>query len=397
MNKRGFLGSTEVDVTNYWSAGKGSEELRCNETILYAEIDALQEEVTIAESQDEVQECYNKMDMFFMCLKAIDKYALDADLLHKAGVVIGNMVEAGDFSQSYASIEDENKAVDARVEEMYRRTEDYHETHVNDNFMMWYKDNVELYNYYNNFDGTQTIDKPHLSGLRGDETYDVNSAEVKKSGPYFLYVVADVTGDDAGKKKAQVRAKKAKHQEWMRDMANKSQSNMTYASIKAASRSGIMAPRAANPATQVGGFGAKPEVVVNDLKHGAKGGVAGLGFALTASMIVTIITVICAVLVKVLEVIIAYFNQRQQVERTRQTQIAQQMQAEQLAAQGYDVNGFMPSEDDWIDFNGDGIISEGEMQASNVLTSPWLWLGGAALVGTVLLLGSGDDDEDDDD
>lgn len=394
MRKRGFLGSTEVDVTNYWSAGKGSEELRCNETILYAEIDALQEEVTIAESQDEVQECYNKMDMFYMCLKAIDKYALDADLLHKAGVVIGNMVEAGDFSQSYASIEDENKAVDARVEEMYRRTEDYHETHVNDNFMMWYKDNVELYNYYNNFDGTQTIDKPHLSGLRGDETYDVNSAEVKKSGPYFLYVVADVTGDDAGKKKAQVRAKKAKHQEWMRDMANKSQSNLTYASIKAASRSGIMAPRAANPATQVGGFGHKPEYIVERLKRNDKA-VQGLGCG--ASLIITIISIVASVLIAILNMIIAIFNQKAQVERTRQAQIAQQMQAEQLAAQGYDVNGFMPSEDDWIDFNGDGVISEGEMQASNVLTSPWLWLGGAALVGTVLLLGSGDDDEDDDD
>lgn len=393
MNKRGFLGSTEVDVTNYWSAGKGSEELRCNETILYAEIDALQEEVTIAESQDEVQECYNKMDMFYMCLKAIDKYALDADLLHKAGVVIGNMVEAGDFSQSYASIEDENKAVDARVEEMYRRTEDYHETHVNDNFMMWYKDNVELYNYYNNFDGTQTIDKPHLSGLRGDETYDVNSAEVKKSGPYFLYVVADVTGDDAGKKKAQVRAKKAKHQQWMRDMANKSQSNLTYASIKAASRSGIMAPRAANPATQVGGFGHKPEYIVERLKRNDKA-VQGLGCG--ASLIITIISIVASVLVAILKMITSIFNQKAQVERTRQAQIAQQMQAEQLAAQGYDVNGFMPSEDDWIDFNGDGIISEGEMQASNVLTSPWLWLGGAALVGTVLLLGSGDDDEDDD-
>lgn len=393
MNKRGFLGSTEVDVTNYWSAGKGSEELRCNETILYAEIDALQEEVTIAESQDEVQECYNKMDMFFMCLKAIDKYALDADLLHKAGVVIGNMVEAGDFSQSYASIEDENKAVDARIEEMYRRTEDYHETHVNDNFMMWYKDNVELYNYYNNFDGTQTIDKPHLSGLRGDETYDVNSAEVKKSGPYFLYVVADVTGDDAGKKKAQVRAKKAKHQQWMRDMANKSQSNMTYASIKAASRSGIMAPRAANPATQVGGFGHKPEYIVERLKRNDKA-VQGLGCG--ASLIITIISIVASVLVAILEMIISIFNQKAQVERTRQAQIAQQMQAEQLAAQGYDVNGFMPSEDDWIDFNGDGVISEGEMQASNVLTSPWLWLGGAALVGTVLLLGSGDDEDDDD-
>lgn len=394
MRKRGFLGSTEVDVTNYWSAGKGSEELRCNETILYAEIDALQEEVTIAESQDEVQECYNKMDMFFMCLKAIDKYALDADLLHKAGVVIGNMVEAGDFSQSYASIEDENKAVDARVEEMYRRTEDYHETHVNDNFMMWYKDNVELYNYYNNFDGTQTIDKPHLSGLRGDETYDVNSAEVKKSGPYFLYVVADVTGDDAGKKKAQVRAKKAKHQQWMRDMANKSQSNLTYASIKAASRSGIMAPRAANPATQVGGLGHKPEYIVERLKRNDKA-VQGLGCG--ASLIITIISIVASVLIAILNMIIAIFNQKAQVERTRQAQIAQQMQAEQLAAQGYDVNGFMPSEDDWIDFDGDGVISEGEMQASNVLTSPWLWLGGAALVGTVLLLGSGDDDEDDDD
>ncbi len=393
MRKRGFLGSTEVDVTNYWSAGKGSEELRCNETILYAEIDALQEEVTIAESQDEVQECYNKMDMFFMCLKAIDRYALDADLLHKAGIVIGNMVEAGDFSQSYASIEDENKAVDARVEEMYRRTEDYHETHVNNNFMMWYKDNVELYNYYNNFDGTQTIDKPHLSGLRGDETYDVNSAEVKKSGPYFLYVVADVTGDDAGKKKAQVRAKKAKHQEWMRDMANKSQSNLTYASIKAASRSGIMAPRAANPATQVGGFGHKPEYIVERLKRNDKA-VQGLGCG--ASLIITIISIVASVLIAILEMIMSIFNQKAQVERTRQAQIAQQMQAEQLAAQGYDVNGFMPSEDDWIDFNGDGVISEGEMQASNVLTSPWLWLGGAALVGTVLLLGSGDDDEDDD-
>ena len=51
-----FLGSTEVDVNNYWTEGKNSQQLRCNETVLYAEIDCCQELAAIAKTKEQLQE-----------------------------------------------------------------------------------------------------------------------------------------------------------------------------------------------------------------------------------------------------------------------------------------------------------------------------------------------------
>lgn len=289
--KRGFLGSIDVASQSYWTAGKNSENLRCNETILYAEIDCCQSFAMIAKTQEKIQDQYNKMDMFFLCLKAVEKYSLDQDKLRRAGVVIGNMVKDGEFSKSWATITAENAHVDSLVEEMYKRTEMNAETQENSNFMTWYVDNVIDQNYYNNVDGSKTVDAPRLSGLSAGSN-DEWSTKMKESGPYLLYMVTDTSkGLD---QKAISRKKQA--QTKLLNYLHSSNNNLTKASVLANAKSGIALKT-----------GYEPQEALEEFKREAKEGATnGVGFVITATVVAAIITAVVTILSTIAAIYMQY-------------------------------------------------------------------------------------------
>lgn len=288
--KRGFLGSTEVDVNNYWTGGKNSQQLRCNETVLYAEIDCCQELAAIAKTKEQLQEQYGRMDMFYLCLQAVKFYHADAALLRCAGVVIGNMVNEGCFSGDFESIEAENLFVDELVVELQDRTESFAEVAENDNFMNWYKDNVLDLNYYHNYDGSKT-DTPRLNGLGAAMSSDEYSKMAKEGGMYLLYLVTDTDGKDG--KPEQISKKKLKQNKFLQYM-HSSGTNVTRQSILANAKSGIIAKSGSEPAETLDRF--KEEARAD------QEGVKGVGWLITLiSMIVTAVVIIVNMVVSAVQ------------------------------------------------------------------------------------------------
>lgn len=186
--KRGYLGSTEVDTVKYWTNGKGSHQLKCNETNLYALIDLCQENVALSESKEETQLQYSLMDKYFLCLKAIEFAGADNNALRIYGQIIARMEEEGNFDITFVSIEQENLFVDSLVDKL---ANGYAEETFNSEFMDWFEEVVVSYNYYQNLDGSRTMDAPKLNGLGEVYDDDYYSIKAKEGGMSMLYIACD--------------------------------------------------------------------------------------------------------------------------------------------------------------------------------------------------------------
>lgn len=361
--KRGMLGSVEVDVENYWTAGKDSQELRCNETVLYAEIDDCQSDAKIAKTRDDVQAAYNRMDMFWLCLQAISRYALNSDLLRKAGVVVGNLVQEGRLSLSYTSVAQENANVVAMAEEMYRRTENFREEAENSNFMVWYVENVLDLNYYQNTDGTRTVDKPRLDGLGATSTSDQWSAKMKDAGAYLLYHVSDAKKQKGMDQKAVAR--KMAEQEKMLTWLHNSSNNMTRNSILANARSGIKEQT-----------GMTPQDALLTMGRQSQSGTKGLGEP------ITIIAIVVAAIYLILKVVSAVMAAKYQNEVNKAYADALNNDAPDEGS----LNAAAPANSDFTKDIAD-IIAAFSDEAEEVSTeesiwsNPLLWIGGVSAIG----------------
>ena len=363
--KRGFLGSTEVDVNDYWTEGRGSQQLRCNETVLYAEIDCCQELAAIAKTKEQLQEQYGRMDMFYLCLQAVKFYHADAALLRCAGVVIGNMVNEGCFSGDFESIEEENLFVDELVDELQDRTEAFSEVEGNDNFMNWYKDNVLDLNYYHNYDGSKT-DTPRLNGLGAAMSSDEYSKMAKDGGMYLLYLVTDTDGKDG--KPEQISKKKLKQNKFLQYMHN-SGTNVTRQSILANAKSGIIAKSGTEPAKTLERF-------KEEARESQKKDVKGLGW------LVTLISIIVTAVVMIVKMVVTA------VQAKREAEAQQYIDSLDLQAPTEDeLRGACPEHDDYLIKIEEtkGRIADSEEKIQNT----WLWSGlgvfATAVAGLVLV------------
>lgn len=373
MQKRGMLGSADIDISNYWTNGKGSQELRCNETVIYAEIDVCQAYVSIAKTQEEVQDQYSKMDMFYLCLEAIELYHSDASALRKAGVVIGNMLADGCFSIDFGSIEEENKYVCQLVVDMQRRVQNWSEKGENSNFMEWYVPNVCDLNYYHNADGTKTVDKPKLMGVGATYTDDYWSKQMKEGGMYCLYLVTDTDGSNGGDQKKIERKKmqQMKHLNYMHGAAN----NMTINSMLRNAEAGIVEKS-----------GKTPSDCLKQLKTEKEVSTKGLGF-------IEIVAAIVSAIVAIIKMVQQYKAQKEEIRQMVQDESAAEPTENQM-------NQNKPSPDDWLK-----MVAEEEQKADELekatkkaaeqyddakdgddkKTSPLVWIGGAALAGLAII------------
>lgn len=373
MQKRGVLGSADIDISNYWTNGKGSQELRCNETVIYAEIDVCQAYVSIATTQEEVQEQYSKMDMFYLCLEAIELYHSDASALRKAGVVIGNMLADGCFSLDFGSIEEENKYVCQLVVDMQRRVQNWNEKGENSNFMEWYVPNVCDLNYYHNADGTKTVDKPKLMGVGATYTDDYWSKQMKEGGMYCLYLVTDTDGSNGGDKKKIERKKmqQMKHLNYMHGAAN----NMTINSMLRNAEAGIVEQS-----------GKTPSDCLKQLKTEKEVSTKGLGF-------IEIVAAIVSAIVAIIKMVQQYKAQKEEIRQMVQDESAAEPTENQM-------NQNKPSPDDWLKMAAEEEQKANELEKAakkaaeqyddakdgdEKKTSPLVWIGGAALAGLAII------------
>lgn len=373
MRKRGMLGSADIDISNYWTNGKGSQELRCNETVIYAEIDVCQAYVSIAKTQEEVQDQYSKMDMFYLCLEAIELYHSDASALRKAGVVIGNMLADGCFSIDFGSIEEENKYVCQLVVDMQRRVQNWSEKGENSNFMEWYVPNVCDLNYYHNADGTKTVDKPKLMGVGATYTDDYWSKQMKEGGMYCLYLVTDTDGSNGGDQKKIERKKmqQMKHLNYMHGAAN----NMTINSMLRNAEAGIVEKS-----------GKTPSDCLKQLKTEKEVGTKGLGF-------IEIVAAIVSAIVAIIKMVQQYKAQKEEIRQMVQDESAAEPTENQM-------NQNKPSPDDWLKMAAEEEQKADELEKAakkaaeqyddakdgdDKKTSPLVWIGGAALAGLAII------------
>lgn len=195
--KRSAIGNVEVDTSlYYWSGDKNSEQLRNSEGYLYAEIDLCQENAAYAKSEAEVQAEYNKIDMYFICLQAIEFFAnqeYNTDNLEMAGIIIGNMVVDGEFSRHFDQLEERNANLTTLIDTMRNRTlAEEREVNRNNEFFSWYQENVIDMNYYGRPERTTM---PPLAGLGGG-TVDEYGATHKDGGAYWVYLTTNVKSDD---------------------------------------------------------------------------------------------------------------------------------------------------------------------------------------------------------
>lgn len=190
--KRGFLGTAEVTTYEYWSGGKSSHELKCNETILYSEIDLCQSYAQYCKTAEKLQEQYSKMDEMYMCIKAVEFCGSDDELLRCAGAIIGNMKTEGCFSIAFDNIEDENRYLDGLVEELREKLSPENDTMVsvtNTEFDEWFDENVVAYNYYQTPNG-RFKEMPQMLGATSTGNDDYTS-RMKDSAMSLLYYGAD--------------------------------------------------------------------------------------------------------------------------------------------------------------------------------------------------------------
>lgn len=280
-SKRQYLGSTDIRQ-DYWSGGKDSRELKLNETLLYAEINCCNSMISICDTYQEAQKEYNKQDLMYLCLVAVERSGSDYNKLSRYGNVIGNMIGEGKIYRAYSSLDEENSNLDLMIDEMELR-EPYAETCNDVEFLAWFEEKVLGYNCYRNYDGSITYDRPKIvSGLNGlGGGNDTFSEKMVEAGTYMLYLVNDNRDVYEGCVDEMEMSHKMINQRNYMNWFGHANTNMTYDSILVNARSGIIEKTKRSP-----------KEALNELKGD---GVSGLGDPIAIlSLVLTAISVLTA-------------------------------------------------------------------------------------------------------
>jgi hypothetical protein len=109
--KRAKIGTSTIDTAaKVWTDGQ--RMLKNNIALQYAKINRYNAEYNIVSPDTaKAEELLNKMDIAYITIKAIEAYGEQPELLYRAGIVLGNMIGAGDFAKSYSSMDARNAAL----------------------------------------------------------------------------------------------------------------------------------------------------------------------------------------------------------------------------------------------------------------------------------------------
>lgn len=275
--KRNRIGDTDIDLSlPYWSAGKDTHQLRTCEIELYAHIDLLQEEANLLTDDIEIQTKYNQMDMYFACLKIIEAYGTQPDLLKQAAVVLNSHILKGRFSKTYTDLDERNENVNALIAVIIENAPDNTLAYNFDNeFLVWFNDTVIEQNYYCNPQTGQRSNQAITPTIGATSTYDTFSSKIKESGCYWLYTQVKETTDfnDTGKWKL---AQQYQYVDWVLSC----NIGMNRASVNANIQSGILNKTGKNATDNL-----------TELKNSAVAGSCkiGIGIEIVVSIVMAVI------------------------------------------------------------------------------------------------------------
>lgn len=374
MKKRGFLGSAEVDVYQYWTEGKNSHELKRNETILYAEIDLCQSKSEYCCKTDEdLQEQYSRMDLMYVCLQSISICGSDDESLKCAGAWIGNRIKEGAFSKSFTSVDEENLYVDALISELkeFLKSNDYIDV-LNRDFDEWFMSNVVEYNYYNTPNG-KTKYRP-VSGLGATTGNDDFSSKMKKSAMSLMYYGANTDNLYEGSDEELVSAKLFSQNRAVQWFAGAG-TNMTTESIASNIKSGII-ESTGGLSQEEAIYSFREEAV--DYKNGTKG--VGELFTLIVTLVSTAITIALSIIKMV------------QANKAKGYYTDSELAIEQSAP---DPDSYAPSYDDYVE-GAKAEMQDILNQSSSLTKEEMIAVGcvaGVGVIGAIAMLFTGKKDK----
>lgn len=147
--KRAKIGTSTIDTAaKVWTDGQRT--LKNNIALQYAKINRYNAEYNIvAPDTAKAEELLNKMDIAYITIKAIEAYGEQPELLYRAGIVLGNMIGAGDFAQSYSSMDERNAALTKAFFALQNDVQNWQNWQMpNDQWAAQWESDVMQCNYY---------------------------------------------------------------------------------------------------------------------------------------------------------------------------------------------------------------------------------------------------------
>lgn len=124
--KRARIGTTEIDTSlTIWTDGQ--QWMRLNVCEQYADISALNAEynLVVDKDADKAEQLLNRMDIAYTTIKIIEAYGGQSELLERAGIVLGQMIDAGEYAKNYASMDERNTALNSKIAALQYEVENW--------------------------------------------------------------------------------------------------------------------------------------------------------------------------------------------------------------------------------------------------------------------------------
>ena len=193
--KRAKIGTTEIDTSlTIWTDGQ--QWMRLNACEQYADISALNAEynLIVDKDADKAEQLLNRMDVAYTTIKCIEAYGGQAELLKRAGIVLGQMIEAGEYAKSYASMDERNAALNSKIAALQHEVENWQNWQfTSETWQKHWQDDIMDNDYYANpATGERLTDQPgNFAAVGAQSSQDRYMDQIAEAGSHWLYACVD--------------------------------------------------------------------------------------------------------------------------------------------------------------------------------------------------------------
>lgn len=193
--KRARIGTTDIDTSlTIWTDGQ--QWMRLNACEQYADISALNAEynLIVDKDADKAEQLLNRMDVAYTTIKCIEAYGGQAELLERAGVVLGQMIEAGEYAKSYASMDERNTALNSKIAALQHEVENWQNWQFTSEVWRkhWQDDIMDNDYYANPATGERLTDQPgNFAAVGAQSSQDRYMDQIAEAGSHWLYACVD--------------------------------------------------------------------------------------------------------------------------------------------------------------------------------------------------------------
>ena len=193
--KRARIGTTDIDTSlTIWTDGQ--QWMRLNACEQYADISALNAEynLIVDKDADKAEQLLNRMDVAYTTIKIIEAYGGQAELLKRAGIVLGQMIEAGEYAKSYASMDERNTALNSKIAALQHEVENWQNWQfTSETWQKHWQDDIMDNDYYANpATGERLTDQPgNFAAVGAQSSQDRYMDQIAEAGSHWLYACVD--------------------------------------------------------------------------------------------------------------------------------------------------------------------------------------------------------------